>query len=363
VGVLEFTNDTKLGELLGADFGLLGRYCAEEVEHQLTDRSVGKFNLVDRRRLQTALKSQGFSLNDLGSGPALAQLSQSTGGMPAMALGTLRNRAGRVVNLQCRLMQTQGDELLGTVGGTAALNESEWAMLGRSAVIKPEDRKPEAASGKEASRPLADQVIEHLDRRSEGPHPLQDPSFPYRIKVMIGGQERVGEFRGNDYFVPVRKGEVYEIWVENKSHQVVCMRLLVDGLDTLPELEKTKGVETYVTAARTNLDDARWWVLDPAQSEIYAVRGFVSQTGAAGELREFLVVDADQSLAARQKFTDQVGLITAAFYAPAGATRSVGTGLGRRRSEKIKEDKEVKPGNLLAVVHIRYVEADALKSQ
>jgi hypothetical protein len=30
VGVLEFTNDTKMGELLGADFGLLGRYCAEE---------------------------------------------------------------------------------------------------------------------------------------------------------------------------------------------------------------------------------------------------------------------------------------------------------------------------------------------
>ena len=43
---------------------------------------------------------------------------------------------------------------------------------------------------------------------------MQDPNFPYRIKMMIGGQERKGVFRGNDYFVPVRKGEVYEIWVE-----------------------------------------------------------------------------------------------------------------------------------------------------
>jgi len=361
VGVLEFTNDTKLGELLGADFGLLGRYCAEEVEHQLIERSASKYNLVDRRRLQTALKSQGFSLSDLGSGAALAQLSQSAGGMPVMALGTLRNRTRRVINLQCRLMQTEGDEVLGTVGGTASLNESEWAMLGRSVAIKPEDRKPEAATGQEAPRPLADQVIERIDRRSEGAHPLEDPSFPYRIKLMIGGQERAGEFRRNDYFVPVHKGEVYEIWVENKSKQVTCMRLLVDGLNTLPELEKTKGVATYVIAARVNLDDARWWVLDPAQSEIYAVRGFVSQTGAEGELREFAVVDADQSLAARQKFTDQVGVITAAFYAPAGATRSVGTGLGKRRSEKLKENKEVRPGNLLAVVHLRYVDADALK--
>jgi hypothetical protein len=361
VGVLEFTNDTKLGELLGANFGLLGRYCAEEVERELGERSVGKFNLVDRRRLQTTLKSQGFSLNDLGSAPALAQLSTSAGGIPALALGTLRNRAGRVVNLQCQLMETKGDEVLGTVGGTALLDESEWAMLGRSVAIKPEDRKPEAAPGKEPARPLADQVIERIDRRSEGAHPLSDPNFPYRIKLMIGGQERVGEFRGNDYFVPVRAGEVYEIWVENKSKRVTCMRLLVDGLNTLPEPEKSKGVETYVTAARVNLDDALWWVLDPARSKVFAVRGFVSQTGAEGELREFTVVDADQSLAARQEFTDQIGLITAAFYAPAGATRSVGTGLGRRRAENLAEYREVHPGNLLAVVHLRYVDSDALK--
>ena len=361
VGVLEFTNDTKLGELLGADFGLLGRYCADEVQHQLEDRGAGKYGLVDRRRLQSALTAQGFALKDLGSGPALSQLSKGAGGMPVLALGTLRNRAGRVINLQCQLMQTEADEVLGVVGGTASLNESEWGMLGRSVAVKPEDRKPEAAPGP-GTRPLTEQVIERIDRRSDGPHPLQDPNFPYRIKMMIGGQERIGEFRGNDYFVPVRKGEVYELWIQNLSKQVVCMRILVDGLNTLPEPEAAKGIQTLVTASRVNLDQARWWILDPAVSELNAIRGFVNQTGTQGELREFLVVDADQSLAARQQFTDQIGLITAAFYTPGGATRSVGTGLGKQRTENLAERKDIRPGNLLAVVHIRYVDADALRS-
>ena len=66
---------------------------------------------------------------------------------------------------------------------------------------------------------------------------------------MIGGQERPGVFRGNDMFVPVRKGEVLEIWIENHSGKLTLMRLLVDGLNTLPELEKAKGVATYLVAS------------------------------------------------------------------------------------------------------------------
>lgn len=367
VGVLEFTNDTKLGELLGADFGLLGRYCAEELERRLASQGEGKFAVVDRRRLQMALSSQGFKLNDLGSAVAMKQLAASAGGMPTIALGTLRNRAGQVVGVQCKLVCIDGDEVAGSSGGTARLNESEWAMLGRSAVVKPEDRRPEApppgnpppgSTPSPAPNPTA-KVIQKLDTRSEGPHPFLDPKFPFPIKMMIGGKERKGIFRGNDYFVPVHKGEVYELWVENRSTQTALMRLLVDGLNTLPEKELTKGVQLYVVGKRVNLDDARAWELDPGA--LYAVRGFVTETGLEGKLREFTVVDANDSLAARQKFTDQIGIITAAFYAPAShGSRSVGTGLGQSRTEVIEKAKTL-PGNLLAVVHIRYVEAEALE--
>jgi uncharacterized caspase-like protein len=359
VGVLEFINDTKLGELLGADFGLLGRYCAEELERKLADFGEGKFIVVDRRRLQTAIGEQGLKLKDIGSAEAMRQLSARADGMPVIALGTLRNRAGRIVNIRCKLVRTDSDDLVGSAGGSAVLNESEWAMLGRSAAVKPGDFRPEVSPPGKSNSP-EEYRIHELDRASDGSHPLSDPRFAYRLRLMIGGQERKGVFRGNDYFVPVRKGEIYEIWVENRSGQTVLLRLLVDGLNTLLELEGTKGIKTYVAAKRVNLDEARHWELDPAISTVFAIRGFATDESAQGKLREFVVVDAEASLAARQKFSDQVGLITAAFYAPSGGARSVGTGFGRDRNEKYIEGQDIKPGNLLSVVHIRYVEADAL---
>ena len=116
-----------------------------------------------------------------------------------------------------------------------------------------------------------------------------------------------------------------------------------------------------IVGKRVNLDEARHWELDPADGPVYAVRGFVTEVGAQGKLREFTVVDADESLAARQKFTDQIGLITAAFYLPAGGSRKVGTGLGQERTEEILKAQKLSCGNLLGVAHIRYVEAEALE--
>ncbi len=82
MGVLEFTNDTRIGELLGADFGLLGKYCAEELERRLMDLGTGKFELMDRRRLQRALKDQAFAIADLGS-PEETRPTGQAGGWPA----------------------------------------------------------------------------------------------------------------------------------------------------------------------------------------------------------------------------------------------------------------------------------------
>lgn len=366
VGVLEFVNDTKLGELLGADFGLLGRYCAEELERRLIEQGGERFSVVDRRQLQRALSEQGFNLEDLGSRAALQSLATKTGGMPVIAVGTLRNRAGRVMNILCKLVRTDSDELAGSAGGTAVLNESEWAMLGRSVQVKPEDRRPEYTKPGQPVRPPEEQVFKRMDEKAEGPHPLLDANFPYRVKIMIASQERKPVFRDNQCFVPVRKGETYEIWVENPTGRIVLLRLLVDGLNTLPEKETTKGVKTTIIGKRVNLAEARHWELDPADIQpalgpVWAIRGFVTETGVAGKLREFVVVDADESLAARRKFTDQVGLITAAFYAPAGGERRVGTGLGKERDEEILKAHALTPGNLLGVVHIRYVEAEALE--
>lgn len=359
VGVLEFTNDTKLGELLGSDFGLLGRYCAAELQERLMKQGGGHFSVVDRRRLQAALTEQQMTVSKLGSSQALAQLSANTGGMPVIALGTLRNRLGRVVNLQCQLLETEGDALAGTAGGVAWLSESEWAMLGHSVKVSPDDRRPPLPGTEKPEETQTDRVVAKLDEHADAPHPMSDPNFAYPIRIRVGKEIRKPVFRGNEMFVPVREGETFSIEVENRSNQLVIMRLLVDGLNTLPQRADTKGILTYEVAKRVNLDEARPWILDPAKSKRFGIRGFVTETGAAGKLREFLVVDAEKSLAARKQFTDQIGLITAAFYAPS-SSRGLGVDLGEERSEDLTERTGQNVGNLLAVVHIRYVDADTL---
>ena len=360
IAVLEFTNDTKVGELLGANFGLVGRYCSEQIAHHLTELGGDRFTVVSRRRLQSALRDQQFNVNDLGSASALERLSDTVGGLPVLALGTLRNRAGRVINLKCELMHTDSGNVAASAAGVAWLNESEWAMLGQSAATNLALLPPGGTSTHSKDEQIT-QVVSQLDDAAQGPHPLADPNFPYRVRLKVNGEERKGVLRGNDWFIPLRKGEVYEINVENLSGRPVLMRLLVDGLNTLPEKQQTKGITTMLVAPRVNLDKARHWILDPSVAKLFAIRGFVTETGAGGRLREFLVTDADQSLAARQKFTDQVGLITAAFYLPKGSTRGgLGTGLGTERAEDIQERGGTQVGDLLAVVNIRYVDAEAL---
>ena len=358
VGVLEFTNDTPLGELLGADFGLIGRYCAEELERMLAERSDQGFSVVNRRRLQSALRSQQFDVDDIGSPEALTQLAERAGGMPVLAVGVLRSRQGRLVSLRCELLEAKDVSIAATAGGTAWLNESEWAMLGRSAVLAESDRNSAAAAPDAPTRATA--VVAKLDAQAAEPHPMQAGDSPFRISLLIDGQVREPVFRGNDMFVPVSVGETYQVFVENDSNETVVMRLLVDGLNTLPQKIPTKGIQTVEVAPRVNLESARGWVLDPAVSQEFAVKGFVTETGAAGAYREFDVVDADQSLAARRQFTEQVGVITAAFYAPARDRGAVGTGLGDEGRDDLTVRKGVQPGDLLCVIHLRYVDANSL---
>ena len=109
------------------------------------------------------------------------------------------------------------------------------------------------------------------------------------------------------------------------------------------------------------MGEARHYVLDPAFSRVFAVRGFAQETGSRASYREFRVARAEKSLAARRQFTDQIGLITVAFYHPAGGARQLlGTEAGEEKRGDIGEHAGVQVGNLITVVHIRYGDADEL---
>jgi len=351
--VLEFTGDTELGELLGHAYGALGRYCAEQLEEELVGQATERYGIVDRREFQRALSEQDFKVDDLGSVSALKRLSARAGGFRGLVVGTFTNRKGRELYLQCKLRDTDIGEVVDSAGGTAILSHAEWGMIGRSVRTRPQDFRPDV------------QAVQDWDKRAKGEvsHPLADPNFPYRVQIKVGGKECTPRFEGNDCIVQLSKGETYEIWVENRTSQLVLMRLLVDGLNTLPQKDTAKGAGTYAVAKRVNLGEARPWVLDPKDPDtptpgIWAVRGFVTEIGEKGKLREFMVVDAQESLAARRKFTDQIGLITAAFYVYVDQLpKNVGTAAGQERQESILyHGKPLWCGNPLSIVNIHYTD-------
>lgn len=364
VGVAEFTAttlDPAALELLRSNPGLLSRWCALELDRRLVKKADSKLTVQPHDVVQKSLSNSGLWFKDLRTA-AIRGLAADGQPIPVLAIGTVSVRTGRLMTFQCRLISTQNQKTFATANATASLNESEWAMLGRSVAVTSTDYSPEGQS----PRP---QLVERIDNRSNGPHPLADQNFPYRVQIKVKGEERKLVFKDNQCFVPLKKGDVYEIWLENRTDKPVLMRLLVDGLNTLLEKESTKGAEIHVIGKRVSLDEARPWVLDPADTDprlkgIWAVRGFVTEIGAQGKLREFTVVDAQESLAARRQFTDQIGMITAAFYAPddgASKGRGVGAAAGKEREESILyADKKLHCGNLLGVVHIRYVEPDEL---
>src|SRR5262249_58855103 len=109
--------------------------------------------------------------------------AQGLGGRTAVALGTIKGREGRLVSMQCKLVRVDDGEIVTMAEGTAALNASEWAMLGRSAVVRPEDR----GVATKPSRESEDRLVERLDPRSQGPHPAQGHEGPVRVPGLVRG--------------------------------------------------------------------------------------------------------------------------------------------------------------------------------
>ncbi len=146
------------------------------------------------------------------------------------------------------------------------------------------------------------------------------------------------------------------------------MRLLVDGLNTLPDrLVNNKGIIEEKWGQRVDLKVAVRWVLDVNDPDTvkldgyptWDVKGFVKETGAQGKTGLFTFTDVENSLAGRQGFTEGIGLITAAFYKPDGPGRSIGVIAGREIIEDLTPRKGINPGNLIGVYNLRYVEAQA----
>jgi hypothetical protein len=230
-------------------------------------------------------------------------------------------------------------------------------------------------------------VIEATTRFNENArtrHPLADAAFPFRVGLKVKS-EKDAEFTDAPtswspdqryLYVAVARGDEYRIALKNQSGRPVFMRLLVDGLNTLPDSQFLKpapdGSATYEVAERSRvhplaaaqfapLVSARAWYLPSGKD--YEVGGFFTAIKEAdGLFRRFVVADANHSEAYAAGHQRDIGIITAAFF-EAVDRRTIkmaprpryGTRLGKEGKTEVEiySGDEV-PGELISVVHLHY---------
>lgn len=415
------------GKLPGQPYGPLTRYCLAKLKRELALRSGFLFSIVDDERLRNCLNA-----NDLGpenvQSPALRKVGESIrmgakngeNAPVAVILGTIEERSADAIAISLTPWDTASGAAAATISGRARITASEWAMLGRSAVNKPalfhfvsapqvaplapkekpapvklpghNERPPVPANfehGTDNAEAARQAEIKEFEKSSYGKHPSLDPTINFPFSVKIAVERAAGDGRityddlpqqqsadAREVYVELNKGQNYVIRVENTGLKGAFMRLLVDGLNTLPDVPMTRRSEQYEDAPQdggkdslpaqiVSLNTARPWYCEPnVKSE---VRGFFTHMPEGSKavqatLQKFEVTDASDSEAARKKYLKDVGIVTAAFYAPGprpvsmgAGQRTLGTKLGAARNETVQryEGNEF-PCELLGVVHIRY---------
>lgn len=371
VGVVpEFASDAA-GTVLGREYGALATYVPVELANRLAAKAEGEYRVVNTNAVREMLQSRGVTARDVGTAKS-RDLRLAEHEVSKLVAGHVQGLRGESLSLQCRLLDLSHGGLLGTAGGLADLNPSELAQTGISGTARPPQPADSVLARVREEVPVAAQhpVLEVAPR-----HPLSDPTFRYQVRIGVKGADgryRVREpsFRGQECLVRLQRSEVFRIQIKNLSNQEVFARVLVDGLNTLPEKSQTKFAlveategETRRQAQPVNLAEARAWGPFSPQTE-YQISGFFLRVGADAVYDEFQVVDASRSLAADAGYTQQLGLITVAFYQPrkkqpppVAGSRSLGVGRGDRyqtQTEMYSGPNE--PGPLLATVTIRYGE-------
>ncbi|MGL4594326.1 MAG: caspase family protein [Thermoguttaceae bacterium] len=439
-GVLEFTTESGERTLDRTKYGTLAAYCAEQLEERIKYRLPRRdgFKIVAREAIEKALKDKGIGSDDLLANTiSEAKITFGDKPMESYVVGTIESQHGAQVRFRCSLVSVDNIEKLNTPRGTAILSESEWAMLGRNAAIPPEvpqelleeepisvvqaninvtnpvdylpspqnpraDYKPPVT---ESLKPIRVARVAWIDTMAQKtPNPLTISKRPIDAGIEIKNAngtftKKSLVFKENDAFVPLQQGDVYRIFVRNNEKNTIAARILVDGLNTLPQklervIDKFQAIEELddtpkpptaeppveppaeltgtseivieeveEMAPRVNLETARFWLLPPQTN--CNIPGFFEKVGSNAIGREFRVTEAPNALATQKDFTDQIGIITIAYYSTKAidpATRgrrkpgSFGTEAGEmfRANVRVRNDLEI--DELLGVIQIRYGE-------
>ena len=350
IGVLEFLEP--YGKVEGLARSNLPAFCSERVRAELARLAGKSYVVLDSEQLRQA--TQGMKVADLGDPEAMRGLSAQGTGLDSVVSGVLRRR-GRTLNLQCDLVSTVDGESLVRPGGVLPITES---ILGDDGHSFDNRNRPNGAAGSE-------KVVNNVIFESRKPNPLLEKTFPYSVEVhtvqAVPGQtitattprvlKPFGQLSTSDamsgkgeLIVGARAGEVFEVWIKNKSEKPVGLVLLLDGYNS-----REHKIE--------RIEDAQFWVIQPGAQNAIGDWYYAEAGGGSGMLRnrtsKFVFAEVADSALGRQRFGEAIGTITAAFFeVKQSRGLKVGQGQGGESTLKLANYER---GRLLGVTTIRYV--------
>ena len=373
------------------DFEQFNDYVGTELVYMLAMASGGVFEVVAPEFLEKPVPEAISEAGEMMGAFRTQIEGRSEGELAALVVGSLHAREKNVLSIQLELRGTAQRSFLDRVIGRAHLNASEVAMIGNYSTAVSLDFQG-ISSAEEMRQREAEQVAEQLfvpaSEQQATSHPLLEGELPvsFRVRVRQGEEDAFverpplqEELREGRFFVPMKRGEQYEILVETRARFPVFMRLFVDGLNTLAERQRVGTKDVFVEilpenkmalapAQRVNLSEARAWALHPperrGESRTFVVKGFYH--GCGKQYNAFEVGYAREAVASQRGYRDELGVITAALYYPesrvharsygeAGDEEQPGTRLGRLYETDLKAyDGPFLPGGLMAVIHLHY---------
>ncbi|MDO4575856.1 MAG: caspase family protein [Planctomycetia bacterium] len=369
------------------DYGTLPRVFAALLQRQLSTLSSSRhtqvYKVLNSNAARQVLQENHLTPNDLGAGKT-TNLQSNGRPIRYFVLGRLYYAPNQVgmMELEITLEDALEQNTVATFHSKIQLNSSELGDLGKSGSLprrnNPHRENEYVVTDGGLVDPNAAVTLAQLIVASEKVNPMMNGELPFKVEIYVrkaGSSEeltlRAGKVVGNEYYLPLDKGEEYQIWVRNHSNQLQFIRVLVDGMNTLSQSMQaySKGMEVVASkkpkselAPIVNLEDARAWVTEPEQ--VLQLEGFYdvnNQTPKDSGLYRFELGDADESLGARKSYTEKLGRITIGIYQ--GVQPAVRRSATVATKTQAREQKEVKiyAGKLIPAEHptviynLRYV--------
>jgi hypothetical protein len=385
LGIADFQCASQDGNAMfgRSEAGIFTERCADKLELSLAEKLYQPdiiTNIADRKKTRLMLQKNFISPEDLFFGRKL-NLS-ATESIQAIVTGKVAETSRNgVCSITCELLQLSDGNKIAQYSAFVQLSETEKAEQGRSQ-FPTRSAKYSVTTRSSIQKKHAESV--YLPEDSETTSISNEITFPVTFEVKRNNLFVPVESYRNDgrIYVPLQKEDIYRIRIKNPLSETVMVRLLVDGLNTLPEqivpppntsgditqyadyLKQTGAIVVqnakrlfYQVAAPRGLDNARSWILRPNQDAV--VEGFYHEVGQSGYFKEFSVTDASLSLGTQTNFTDQLGIVSIGFFrtVPAPKEETVqnnvqarsafGTKMGEQQYRHIRVDASIVPDKLI----------------